>query len=213
MLKIGLTGGIGSGKSQVADWLAQAGAAIIDTDAIAHTVTGPQGVAMPLIRQAFGADVLRADGALDRAAMREYVFHNAAARAQLEAILHPLIHQAVREQAALAQRQAQTQTQTPYILFVVPLLAENKGRWVPHLDRICVVDCPPETQVARVQTRSGLTGEVIARIMAAQASRSARLALADDVIRNDGNVALADLYAQVRALHQKWRALSAQSPS
>jgi len=209
MLKIGLTGGIGSGKSQVADWLAQAGAAIIDTDVIAHTLTGPQGAARPLILQAFGADVLRPDGALDRAAMREHVFHNAAARAQLEAILHPLIHQAVREQAALAQRQAQT----PYILFVVPLLAENKGRWVPHLDRICVVDCPPETQVARVQARSGLTGEVIARIMAAQASRSERLALADDVIRNDGKVSLADLHAQVRTLHQKWRALSAQSPS
>jgi len=196
MLKIGLTGGIGSGKSQVADTLAALGAAIVDTDVIAHELTGAGGAAMPAIKQAFGAAVVLPDGALNRAAVRERVFADAAARGQLESILHPLIHQQAWAQAA--------QTQAPYVVFVVPLLVEARERWAHRLHRICVVDCPPDTQVARVQARSALTGQAIARIMSAQASRDERLALADDVIQNGGNVTLDALQAQVAALHQTW---------
>jgi len=217
MLNIGLTGGIGSGKSQVAHVLAEQGAVIVDTDVIAHDLTGPQGAAMPAIQQAFGADVVQADGALDRAAMRNRVFADAALRTRLEQILHPLIQREAWARAKRAQttqtRQQTTQTrqqkraQAPYVVFVVPLLAEGKERWRPYLERVCVVDCPPQTQVARVQARSGLTAAAIARIMAAQARREDRLALADDIIDNGPQVTLAALYAQVLALHQKWLAL------
>jgi len=205
MLTIGLTGGIGSGKSQVADYLATLGAAIIDTDVIAHELTRATGAAMPAIKQAFGANMLLPDGALNRAAMRERVFADSAVRKQLEAILHPLIFQTAWTQAENAQ------AQTPYTVFVVPLLAEARERWAQRLTRICVVDCSPDTQVARVRTRSGLTPAVIARIMSAQASRQARLALADDVIQNDADMSLNGLYEQARALHQKWLGLAAES--
>ena len=195
MLTIGLTGGIGSGKSQVADWLAEWGVSVIDTDVISHALTGPQGAAMPAIEAAFGPAVVADDGALDRARMRELVFDRAEARQRLEAILHPRIAAGVREQAAGADGR--------YLVVVVPLLVES-GRWQDKVDRICVVDCDPDTQVARVQRRSGLTPEAIGRIMSAQASRAERLAVAHDVIVNDAHTTISMLQRQVLDLHQTW---------
>lgn len=200
MLKIGLTGGIGSGKSKVADMLEQWGAGIIDTDVIAHQLTAPEGAAMPAIQQAFGAEVVTPEGALDRAAMRALAFRDPQARTHLEGILHPMIGEQVLAQAACAQ--------APYVVFVVPLLVESGRRWIERVDRVCVVDCSPATQVARVQTRSGLTPEVIERIMSVQVSRQARLAVADDVVDNDEHVTLEALRAQVRELHEKWLRLA-----
>lgn len=204
MLKIGLTGGIGSGKSKVADMLAEWGAAIIDTDVIAHQLTGPAGAAMPAIRQAFGDEVVAGDGALNRDAMRALVFRDPAARGRLEGILHPLIGEQAMAQGAAAR--------TPYAVFVVPLLVESGARWIQRVDRVCVVDCSPATQVARVQRRSGLTPDVIERIMSVQASRQVRLAAADDIVDNDEHVALDALRAQVRGLHEKWLSLAQAEP-
>lgn len=202
MFSIGLTGGIGSGKTQVADWLAQWGAAVIDTDQIAHALTAVGGPAIPLLQQAFGPAAIAVDGRLDRGWMRERVFSDAAARQRLEAILHPLIDQAVRAQAAHAQGS--------YRVYVVPLLAES-GRWRDRVDRICVVDCDPATQIRRVQSRSGLTREAIERIMSAQASREDRLAVADDVIVNDGATDLNTLRQRSWSCHQSWCASAASS--
>ncbi|AKQ57444.1 dephospho-CoA kinase [Bordetella hinzii] len=199
MLKIGLTGGIGSGKTRVADMLGQWGACVIDTDAIAHALTQPGGLAMPSIIEAFGAQAARADGAMDRDWMRALVFREPEARARLEAILHPLIG---RQTRAAAER-----AQGSYVVFVVPLLVES-GRWRQRVDRICVVDCDPETQIARVQARSGLTESDIRRIMAAQAARTTRLAAADDVIVNDGSTTPEVLLARTRSLHERYLALA-----
>ena len=196
MFSIGLTGGIGSGKSKVADWLAEWGAAVIDTDLIAHELTAPGGAAIAPIRAAFGAAAIRPDGALDRDWMRARVFAEPAQRQQLESILHPLIGQTVRERAA--------QARGDYQVFVVPLLVES-GHWRDRVDRICVVDCDPDTQVRRVQARSGLTRDTIERIMSAQASRADRLAAADDVILNDAATDLDALRRRVFQLHQAWR--------
>ncbi|NYT64566.1 dephospho-CoA kinase [Alcaligenaceae bacterium] len=199
MLKIGLTGGIGSGKSLVADFFAQWGAAVIDTDLIAHQLTQPGGAAMPSIRQAFGDVVISPDGALNRAAMRELVFADSAQRTRLEAIIHPLIASETERQAASAAG--------CYQVFVVPLLVES-GRWRSKVDRICVVDCEPETQIARVQSRSGLTPEVIGRIMSAQATRAARLAVADDVVDNGASVTFSQLKQRALELHNSWCSFS-----
>lgn len=204
MYKVGLTGGIGSGKSKVADMLASWGAAVIDTDVIAHDLTAPGGAAIEPIRQAFGADVIAETGALDRAVMREVAFHSPEARRRLEAILHPMIGAEARSRAKVAQGS--------YVVFVVPLLVES-GRWRDELDRICVVDCDPETQVARVQARSGLTREAIERIMAAQASREERLAVAHDVVQNGGDTSLEELGRRVRALHECWYMQAQQQPA
>ncbi|MGB3426425.1 MAG: dephospho-CoA kinase [Castellaniella sp.] len=195
MFSIGLTGGIGSGKSQVADWLAAWGAAVIDTDRIAHALTAPGGAAIEPLRTAFGAEAIGPDGALDRAWMRTRAFGDPAARRQLESVLHPLIDRAVRDQAERAEG--------PYGVYVVPLLVES-GRWRERVDRICVVDCDPETQVRRVQARSGLTRDTIERIMSAQASRADRLAAADDIIVNDDSTDLDTLRRRVFQLHQAW---------
>jgi dephospho-CoA kinase len=195
MFSIGLTGGIGSGKSQVADWLAEWGAAVIDTDQIAHALTASGGAAIEPLRAAFGAEAIGPDGALDRAWMRARAFGDPAARRQLESVLHPLIDRAVCDQAA--------QSRGDYQVFVVPLLIES-GRWRERVDRICVVDCDPETQVRRVQARSGLTRETIERIMSAQASRADRLAAADDIIVNDDSTDLDTLRRRVLRLHQAW---------
>jgi dephospho-CoA kinase len=195
MLSIGLTGGIGSGKSRVADLLAQWGAAVIDTDAIAHALTAPGGAAMPALREAFGDEAVTAEGALNRPWMRELVFRDPAAKARLEGILHPLIGRQTREQGERAQGL--------YRVFVVPLLVES-GRWRDKVDRICVVDCDPETQVARVQTRSGLTPDGIRAIMAAQSTREVRLQAADDVILNDGATTPAMLHERTRLMHEHW---------
>lgn len=202
MLSIGLTGGIGSGKTQVADLLAGWGAALIDTDQIAHQLTAPGGVAIAPLAAAFGAAAIRPDGGMDRAWVREHAFADPAARQQLEAILHPLIRQEVQHQAE--------QARGPYRVFVVPLLVES-GRWRDQVDRICVVDCDPETQVRRVRERSGLTPETIGRIMSAQASRADRLAVADDVILNDGATDLQVLRQRSWHCHQLWCGLASRS--
>ncbi len=199
MVKIGLTGGIGSGKSLVADFFAEWGAAVIDTDQIAHELTQSGGAAMPPIRQAFGPDVISPDGALDRAAMRELVFADPLQRTRLEAIIHPLIASETERQAASAVG--------CYQVFVVPLLVES-GRWRDKVDRICVVDCEPETQIARVKSRSGLTSEVIGRIMSAQATRAARLAVADDVVDNGASVTFSQLKQRALELHNSWCGLT-----
>ncbi|HEX7387007.1 MAG TPA: dephospho-CoA kinase [Castellaniella sp.] len=195
MLTIGLTGGIGSGKSKVADFLAQWGASIVDADQIAHSLTAVDGEAITSLRQVFGDAAIQPDGGLDRRWMRDRVFHDASARLQLEAVLHPLIDQAMRMQARLADG--------PYCVFVVPLLVES-GRWRERVARICVVDCDPQTQISRVQSRSGLTQDTIERIMTAQASREERLAAADDVILNDGTTDLDTLRARTRRFHDIW---------
>ncbi len=177
-LSIGLTGGIGSGKSFVADLLAARGAAIIDTDVIAHQLTAPAGAAMPAIREAFGPAFVTPEGALDRAAMRALVFSDPAARKRLEAILHPLIS-AETEAAAM-------KAVGDYLVFVVPLLVES-GRWKQRVDRVLVVDCPEALQVERVMRRNQLAPAQVEAIMASQASRAQRLAAADDVIVNDAD--------------------------
>lgn len=204
MYKVGLTGGIGSGKSKVADMLASWGAAVIDSDVIAHELTAPGGDAIEPIRRAFGPDVIAENGALDRQAMRELAFESPEARRRLEAILHPMIGAVTRARARVAQG--------CYVVFVVPLLVES-GRWRDALDRICVVDCDPETQVARVQSRSGLTREAIARIMSAQASREVRNAAAHDLVHNGLGTSLEDLERQVRALHEGWCMQAQQQPA
>jgi len=193
--KLGLTGGIGSGKTQVANLLAGWGASVIDTDLIAHSLTAPGGKAIDQIQQAFGADLIEFSGALNRARMRELVFAHPARRAELEAILHPLIAQSVRQEAELAQGL--------YIVFVVPLLVES-GRWRQQIDRLCVVDCDQATQIQRVQSRSGIELATIQKILAAQATREQRLAVADDVIDNSRAVSMAALEKQVLVLHQGW---------
>ena len=195
MLKIGLTGGIGSGKTRVADFLHEWGACVIDTDVIAHELTAPEGAAIAAIREAFGAGVITAQNALDRSAMREIVFHDPKARATLESIIHPLIAREAQARAQVARG--------AYLVFVVPLLVESK-RWLDQVDRVCVVDCDPETQVARVQQRSGLTADAVRRIMMAQASREARLAVAHDVVLNDGSTSPDQLRQRARQLHDQW---------
>jgi dephospho-CoA kinase len=187
---IGLTGGIGSGKSTATRIFGALGAAVVDTDAISHELTAPGGAAMTALRQAFGAECLQPDGSLDRKAMRERVFTDAAARSRLEGILHPLIRlEAERRIAAVV---------APYVLLVVPLLLET-GRYLALVQRVLVVDCDPEIQVTRTMARSSLAPEAVAAIMAAQIDRKARLAAADDVIDNSGDEAA--LRAQVEALH------------
>ncbi|MFZ4711496.1 MAG: dephospho-CoA kinase [Zwartia sp.] len=195
MFRLGLTGGIGSGKTQVANLLADLGASVIDTDLIAHQLTAAGGRAIEPIQKAFGDEVIEASGALNRARMRELVFAEPARRAELEAILHPLIGQTARQEAE--------QAVGLYVVFVVPLLVES-GRWRQQIDRLCVVDCDQETQIERVQARSGIELVTIQRILAAQATREQRLAVADDVIDNSKTVSLEALKKQVLVLHQGW---------
>ncbi|KVZ42554.1 dephospho-CoA kinase [Burkholderia ubonensis] len=199
MLAVGLTGGIGSGKTTVADLFAARGASIVDTDLIAHRITAPGGLAMPAIEQAFGPDFVAADGSLDRAKMRALIFSDDAARRRLEAITHPLI----RTETDREGREARG----AYVMFVVPLLVES-GSWKSRVDRVLVVDCDVETQIARVMRRNRFTREQVEAIIARQATRDARLAAADDVIVNDATTpdALAALAAQVDALHQRYLA-------
>jgi dephospho-CoA kinase len=193
---IGLTGGIGSGKSTVAHTLVQLGAHLVDTDAISRSLTAPGGAAIGAIAQAFGPGMIDATGAMDRSAMRTLAFSQPEALKQLEGILHPLIGQISKEQAAqasLGQR----------IVFDVPLLVESGRRWRDIVDRILVVDCLPETQVQRVMARSGWAREAVEAVLAKQASREQRLAAADDVLHNDG-VSLDELRQQVLRLWDLW---------
>ncbi len=195
MYKIGLTGGIGSGKSRVADFFKEWGAAVIDTDQIAHELTAVGGGAINDIREQFGPGVIAPDGSLDRGRMREIVFTDPKARGRLEAIIHPMIGVVTQERASRAQG--------CYLVFVVPLLVES-GRWRDRVNRICVVDCDRATQVKRVQARSGLTPEAIARIMSVQATRNDRLALADDVVVNNAHTTLAQLRQRACVVHRHW---------
>ncbi|WP_374489174.1 dephospho-CoA kinase [Zoogloea sp.] len=195
---LGLTGGIGSGKTAVANCFAALGVPVIDTDLIAHGLTGPGGGAMGALEAEFGAGVLDPDGALNRPAMRALAFETPDARRRLEAILHPMIRAESDRQCAAASG--------PYAVLVVPLLVES-GSYRERVQRICVVDCPEAVQVARVMARNGLDEHQVRAIMAAQASRAERLAVADDVIENaDG---LAHLATRVATLHPRYLSLAA----
>ena len=179
--RIGLTGGIGSGKSTVANFLARRGAAIVDADAISRSLTAPGGRAMAAIARTFGDEMVGTDGAMDRAAMRERIFSDPQAKRQLEHIIHPLVGQITAEQA-----QAAVQSGQRVVVFDVPLLVESGERWRQQVDRVVVVDCDVETQKQRVMARSGLSAEEVERIVAQQASRAQRLACADLVGFNQG---------------------------
>jgi len=196
---VGLTGGIGCGKTTVADLFAARGASIVDTDQIAHALTAPHGAAMPALLDEFGAGFATPEGALDRAKMRALVFADPGARARLEAILHPRIREATAAAALVATG--------PYVIFVVPLLIES-GSWRERVTRILAIDCPEATQVARVMARNGLDEAQVRAIMAAQVSRSERLAAADDVILNDAGVDA--LLPQVGRLHAEYLAEAAR---
>ena len=177
--RLGLTGGIGAGKSTVARMLADLGAAIIDADALSRATTAPGGTAIDPVRASFGDNFITPDGAMDRDAMRTLVFANPSARHRLEAIVHPLVHQAI-EAAAVAAHQAGHHC----LVFDIPLLVESK-RWSAQLDKVLVVDCSEQTQRDRVMARNGLARADVERIMASQASRTQRLAAADLVVFND----------------------------
>ncbi len=176
---LGLTGGIGSGKSTVARLFAEHGAGIVDMDDIAHRLTAPGGKAMDVIRREFGKAYISEDGSLDRARMRERVFQEPSARKKLEDILHPMIREDARDQASRLKKD--------YVIFVIPLLTEQPV-WQEMTSRILVVDCPEELQIKRVMTRSGMTRQQVESIMATQATRAERKAVADDVILNDNGM-------------------------
>jgi dephospho-CoA kinase len=188
---VGLTGGFGCGKTSGAYVLAARGAAVIDTDQIAHSLTAPHGAAMPALIAEFGPDYATPDGALDRAKMRALVFSDPSARARLEGILHPRIREATAAAALLADG--------PYTIFVVPLLIES-GTWRERVGRVLAIDCSEATQVARVMARNGLTEDQVRAIMAAQVTRARRLEEADDVILNDTGIDA--LLPQVERLHR-----------
>lgn len=194
---VGLTGGIGSGKSAAADEFARLGATVVDTDLIAHRLTGPGGAALAAIQRLFGDGFVLPSGAMDRKRMRERVFADTAARKCLEGVLHPMIRDESERQIAAAGG--------PYVVHVVPLLVES-GHYRRHVDRILVVDCPEATQRARVLARSGLSADEAQAIVRSQASRAERLAAADDVIDNGGT--LEDLRKQVAVLHAKYTAMA-----
>lgn len=178
--RLGLTGGIGSGKSTVARMLAACGAAVVDADAIARSLTAPGGPAIAAIAAEFGPHVIGSDGAMDRDAMRALVFQDPQARQRLEAIIHPLVGQFTAQQAEQAEAAG-----ARLVVFDIPLLVES-GHWRERVDGVLVVDCEETTQIARVMARSGLTRDAVQRIIAAQATRAQRRAAADWVIYNDG---------------------------
>lgn len=196
MFCVGLTGGIGSGKSAAADMFKALGAAIVDTDVIARQLTAPGGTAIPALRAAFGDAILAADGALDRNRMRALAFSSADAKGRLEQILHPMIRAESRRQVGEADG--------AYVVLVVPLLVET-GSYRDIVKRIVVVDCEEQTQIRRTMARSGLDESAVHAIMRAQATRSQRLAAADDVIRNEAG--LDELQKQVAALDRLYRQL------
>jgi dephospho-CoA kinase len=204
-LVIGLTGGIGSGKTAAAECFAALGAVVVDTDAIAHELTAPGGAAMPALKSAFGRAMMAADGRLDRAGMRRQAFADPAMRKRLEAILHPMI----RARADSRCREALA-AGAPYVVLVVPLLVESRG-YQRRVDRVVVVDCDDETRIGRVMARSGLSRAEVEAIVAAQASRAERLAVADDIIDNNGS--RDRLAAQVAELHRRYAADFAQTPA
>ena len=193
---VGLTGGIGSGKTTVANLFAAQGAGLVDADEISRRLTAPAQPAVAEIARKFGGQFIAADGSLDRARMRNMVFTNATARKDLEAILHPLVIQESTRQILASN--------APYVIIVVPLLIESGARG--RMDRILVVDCAPEIQISRVMGRSGLSRSEVLAIIAAQASRRQRLSEADDVIHNDDGLEM--LSAQVNPLHLRYLGLA-----
>ena len=194
---IGLTGGIGSGKSAVAARFARHGIEIIDTDALSRATTAVGGAAIAPLRAVFGDAAIAPDGSMDRTRMRHLVFHTPSARHQLEGILHPLIE-------AEANRRLGTAT-SPYVIVDVPLMVET-GHWAARCKRVCVVDCPPTLQIQRVMARSHLSASEVEAIMSAQATREERLAIADDIIDNGSS--LEALFGQVDALHERYLRLA-----
>lgn len=198
---VGLTGGIGSGKTTIAGMFSAQGARIVDTDLISHELTRAAGLAIPEIRAAFGEAFITTDGALDRNRMRALIFSDPDAKQRLEAILHPLILSRTRQESA-------TPTAAPYTLVVVPLLFES-GRYADWLDRIIAVDCPEALQITRTMQRSNLKEADVRAILAQQLDRKERQALADEVIRNDGT--LEDLKMQVVGVHRRLSALAAKT--
>lgn len=198
--RLGLTGGIGSGKSTVGAALVSLGATLVDTDAIAHALTGPCGAAMPKLREAFGDEIADAAGALDRARMRALVFADSDAKRRLEAILHPMI-------GNVAQQQAEQAPGT--VVFDVPLLTESR-HWRARCDRILVVDCSEATQILRVMARSGWSEAQVRHVIAQQAPRQARRAIADAVIYNE-SLSLQALDEQVAQLWYAWTATPPRS--
>jgi dephospho-CoA kinase len=195
-LRIALTGGIASGKTTVANLFADLGVPLIDTDVIARQVVEPGEPALAAVVAAFGADVLDAEGHLDRRRMRALIFSNSSARQRLEAILHPAIRAEMERQSREAGG--------PYQVLVIPLLAEGRQR--DHVDRVLLVDVPEELQVQRLMMRDGVTHEQARASLRAQATRAERLAMADDVLRNTGQVD--ELRQQVAALHERYQALA-----
>jgi len=196
-LVIGLTGGIGSGKSAAAEEFARLGATVVDTDAIAHELTCAGGAAMSGVRSLFGDAYIDASGAMDRRKMRELVFSDPRAKQRLEALLHPLIREESQRRIAAATG--------PYVVHVVPLLIESPD-YRQRVDRVLVIDCPEDVQLARVRARSGFAEEEVRRVIAAQATRAMRQAAADDLVDNGGS--LEDLRAQVGALHRRYLELA-----
>jgi dephospho-CoA kinase len=195
---VGLTGGIGSGKSAAASLFGKLGAAIVDTDEISHQLTAPGGDALPELKRQFGTASISASGGLDRAHMRDLVFRDATAREKLEAILHPLIRERTRVGIATAR--------APYVIVVVPLLFET-GAYLDIVKRVVVVDCDEDMQVRRVVARSGIAADEVRRIMAAQLPRTERVKRANDVLDNNGD--LEALKPQVARLHDRYLALAA----
>lgn len=195
-LRLGLTGGIGSGKSTVAAILVQAGAVLIDADAISRAATAAGGAAIGALRQAFGDAMITPEGALDRQAMRQRMIDDPGAKAALEAIVHPLVRQGIERQTAAA-------AQAACIVYDIPLLAESAGDWRARLDRIMVVDCSEDTQVRRVMQRSGWPEATVRALIARQATREQRRALADVVIDND-RTPLPELRERVLAAVLQW---------
>ncbi|KTT21394.1 dephospho-CoA kinase [Pseudacidovorax intermedius] len=198
MLRIGLTGGIGSGKSTVAAQLQALGAGLVDTDAIARQLTAPGGRAMPAIAEAFGTEAVAADGSLDRERMRALAFGDPTAKARLQALLHPLIGEE-------CERQAAAHGDVPALVFDVPLLVESR-RWRERVDRVLVIDTSEDTQLRRVVARSGWPADTVRAVITQQATRAERRAVADAVIHNE-ELGLDDLALSVQSLWQRWVSL------
>ncbi|MCL2022520.1 MAG: dephospho-CoA kinase [Betaproteobacteria bacterium] len=200
---VGLTGGIGSGKSTAARLFVELGAGLVDTDAIAHALTGANGKAMPALIAAFGADIAAGDGSLARLEMRRRAFSDPALKKRLESILHPMIRsEAAKAIAASSQ---------PYLLYAIPLLAESGGRALYALDRVLLIDCPETLQCERAARRGSLSREEVWSIINNQASRAERLELADDVLDNSGEES--SLLTAVRALHERYLDLAREKIS
>ncbi len=201
---VGLTGGVGSGKSTVAAMLGDCGAGIVDADALSHQLTQAGGGAIAALRGSFGPQAIAADGSLDRTYMRTLAFSEPAVRVQLESLLHPLIRTEMRTRAA-----EMITVGSPYIVFVVPLLVESDN-WRSATRRVLLVDCSEATQLTRVRSRSGISETVARGIMGAQASRQRRLAIADDVLMNEAP--LTDIRPRVELLHRTYMLCATSSP-